>query len=312
MKQKVKIFLFHRVSPDRDIMWPPIDPILFHKIIKYISRNYVIFTVEDLFLGKVENISNIKRPIACITFDDGYRDFIQYALPILDKFKVKASMYVVTDSVISGLPPWTFIIDFLLINAKKNDLFTIAKYSNLSYKEFSFDDIKSKIKFNKILKNEMKKMLDSQRKSIYNFICQTINYLKIPDNLMMNKAEIIQIKNAGITIGSHTKSHPLLAKIENENDIIYELKESSQVIQQIIGEPPITISYPVGSYNPKVIELAIKTEYKLGLAVEQKPFKGIIQTNFAIPRIELYNENYFKSLLRIAGTIENIKKIIKT
>ncbi len=310
MQQKVKIFLFHRVSPVRDNMWDPIDPALFRKLIRYIYKNYSVFTVEELFLNYQNINKNIKKPLACITFDDGYKDFIDYALPILDELKLKSSMYIVSQCISSNLPPWTYIVDYLFVNSKKLNLNVLSNFIDFDKEQLVFSNFSERICFGKKLKPLMKKMPDSKRKLIYNQIVALFDDVEIPSNLMMNKDEIIEIFNEGVIIGSHSVSHPLLAQIEDENNIFYELKNSSDYINDITGSFPQTISYPVGSFDERVIEISKKVGYKLGLAVEQKPYIGNIEPNFLIPRIEAYNENYIKSILRLNGYIERIKKFL--
>jgi peptidoglycan/xylan/chitin deacetylase (PgdA/CDA1 family) len=48
---------------------------------------------------------------ATIMFDDGYKDNIDYAAPILEKYGCKASFYVVTDCIDKNIPTWTHVLD---------------------------------------------------------------------------------------------------------------------------------------------------------------------------------------------------------
>ncbi len=47
----------------------------------------------------------------------------------------------------------------------------------------------------------------------------------------------------------------------------------------------------------------------MGLAVDQALYNEDVHGRFAIPRIELYNESFFKTRLRIGGTISRIKRL---
>ena len=85
----IRNFLFHIVNPKRDPLWEPMDVMLFEKWIKTISNKYEVLLFEDLAFDKVK--LSKKNRYATIMFDDGYKDNIEYALPILDKYKVKAT-----------------------------------------------------------------------------------------------------------------------------------------------------------------------------------------------------------------------------
>ena len=82
--------------------------------------------------------------------------------------------------------------------------------------------------------------------------------------------------------------------------------------QGAIGAPPIAISYPVGSVNDVVVDEAKRTGYRrLGLATGQRVYDTAANADlFRIPRIELYNENWWKTRMRISGHLEIIKKWI--
>ena len=83
----MRIFLFHRVNEIKDEFWPPMRPKTFEYLIKSFSKKYHIVNLEDYLMGEYDKKINHKK-IASIVFDDGYKDFINYALPILKSFKL--------------------------------------------------------------------------------------------------------------------------------------------------------------------------------------------------------------------------------
>jgi hypothetical protein len=78
-----------------------------------------------------------------------------------------------------------------------------------------------------------------------------------------------------------------------------------------LGYFPLTISYPVGSYNSTTIEQSQLAGYKIGLAVKQKVYDPFQDSNFEIPRIELYNESWLKTRLRIENVVGRVSKLLK-
>lgn len=74
-----------------------------------------------------------------------------------------------------------------------------------------------------------------------------------------------QIKNldtAGMTIGSHTKSHPYLAKILNKQKLTEEIAGSKKIIEEKLGEKVDFFAYPFGHYNDQVIAVVKEAGYK--------------------------------------------------
>jgi peptidoglycan/xylan/chitin deacetylase (PgdA/CDA1 family) len=131
----------------------------------------------------------------------------------------------------------------------------------------------------------------------------------IPENRMMNWNDIRQLDSGGFIIGSHSQTHPMLASLQNETEISDELNKSAQRIQQEIGKFPKTISYPIGSYDERVVRLSAKAGYKYGLAVEQRFFNTGKDEVFKIPRVELYQEPWWKVQLRMNGIYSRVKNL---
>jgi peptidoglycan/xylan/chitin deacetylase (PgdA/CDA1 family) len=78
-----------------------------------------------------------------------------------------------------------------------------------------------------------------------------------------------------------------------------------------LGEKPVTISYPIGSWDERVVNASAKAGYQFGLAVEQRFYKPDTDNLFTIPRVELYNEAWWKARLRISGLYQTVKKLVR-
>lgn len=303
----IRNFLFHRVTPKRDRLWDPMDVKLFERCIKYITKNYKVALIEDVVFS---NKLYTKNEYATVMFDDGYKDNIEYAADILYKYKCKASFYVVTNCIEKNIPTWTNILEH------------IFQYTNISDIDLSFDFLTEDLKVKKLLTREerinyiiklkpfLKKISQENRTLVIDKVIQTFTDLKIPE-LMMNWNDLKELKNAGYYIGSHTVTHAMLGTMTNENEIKNELLISAKTIEEKLGHFPITISYPVGSFNDTTKRISKEIGYKIGLAVKQNTYNPNKEDLFEISRIELYNEPWWKTRLRITNTLENIKSIIR-
>ena len=78
----IRNFLFHRVSEEEDAMWPPMKPALFSQIIAFLTRRYLVVPLEQ-FLAEPDSFKASGKSIATVLFDDGYKDNIEYAAPLL-------------------------------------------------------------------------------------------------------------------------------------------------------------------------------------------------------------------------------------
>ena len=303
----IRNFLFHRVNPQRDILWDPMDILLFEKCIKYISKKYEVGLIEDLVFSEK---SNTKDKYATIMFDDGYKDNIQYAAPILAKYKCKASFYVVTESIDKNIPTWTHILEHLFQFTNKSEIEIDFDFLPPDYQTTGLSSKEERIKYVIKLKPHLKKITHNQRNKVLKRIVETYNDVELP-KLMMDWNDLRELTKAGHYIGSHTVSHSMLGTITDENEINEELVLSGQRINDELGYFPLTISYPVGSYNETTKKLSKQAGYKIGLAVKQNIYDPKKDDCFEISRIELYNETWWKTKLRISNTLENIKSLIR-
>ncbi len=70
---------------------------LFEKQIAYIARNFTVILVSEL-VRRLEEGESVAGCV-CITFDDGYHDNYATALPLLEKYKIEASVFVITSLI---------------------------------------------------------------------------------------------------------------------------------------------------------------------------------------------------------------------
>jgi hypothetical protein len=68
-------FLFHRVTTDKDEMWPPMQPQLFDRIIRQLTNEFRVVPLEN-YLAAPSNYIYKKKKLATVLFDDGYKDNI--------------------------------------------------------------------------------------------------------------------------------------------------------------------------------------------------------------------------------------------
>jgi peptidoglycan/xylan/chitin deacetylase (PgdA/CDA1 family) len=303
--ENVHVLLFHRVSPVRDPLWDPMDPVLFREVIAYVNRKFTVLSLEEYFYKERRKL---KLPPAIITFDDGYHDFIEYSFPILQEYKMPATMFVVTECIDQNKPTWTYQLDHLFFHTahlKTDQAPDITGFKTVA----SWSSKAERLQYGSRLKQHLKKVSPEQRLAVLEFYAAAFNDIQQEGNTMLSWDELKFLNKNNIEVGSHTVTHPPLATIEDDRIIEREMIDSGMKIREHLGVFPASISYPVGSYNNKVKNIAHRTGYKMGLAVDQRIYNEEKHGRFSIPRLELYNESFFKTKLRINGTLSRLKSI---
>ncbi|HMK25843.1 MAG TPA: polysaccharide deacetylase family protein [Chitinophagaceae bacterium] len=307
MGMVIRNFLFHRVNEEKDVIWPPMKPVLFHSIIKQLTRKFTVVSLEN-YLNDPGSFKG-RRKLATVCFDDGYKDNIEFAAPILKKFNCPASFYVVSDCIDKNIPTWTYILDNIFQKTKQKTIVLHHDFVPEKFKDIPLALISPEDQLIKDIKIWLKKISNQQRLLILKEIGEQCSDVPLPVNKMMSWNDIRQLGQDGFIIGSHSHTHPLLASLEREEEISAELTVSAQKIKQETGKWPQTISYPVGNYDERVVRLSKEAGYQYGLAVGQQFFKTGKDDHFKIPRAELHQEPAWKVQMRISGMYSLAKRI---
>ena len=108
----VLVLNFHRVSPDANPYWPPLTPDAFETLVAYLASACRVLTFDEL--ADDHDTAASAQPRAIVSFDDGCHDFVEYAAPILARYRLRANHNVIIHSVESGIPPWMIrVVDAL-------------------------------------------------------------------------------------------------------------------------------------------------------------------------------------------------------
>lgn len=305
----IRNFIFHRVVPVVEDHSLQVGVELFKKCVEYICTHYEVICIEDIV--QFDNLKPCKKPYACITFDDGYIDNIEYAAPILDKYNCKASFYVVTKSVDEGTPIWSYMLRCLFLKTHithiKLDLDFIP--ADLQLKLLPAP-LQQRMVYFKRLKEWLKTIPVAQKDIVLASLKAQLNDVEFP-RLIMNWNDLASLRNSGHYIGSHTHTHQALNMITNKEQLKEELTLPRQLINTNLGYLPVSIAYPFGLYNKQVKEMAAEVGYQIGIASDRHEVYIKNRHNiFEIPRIAISNESWFMTKLRITNRIEQIKSVI--
>ena len=82
--KEIAVLLFHRISDSSDLLWPAMPIKSFEKLLLKIKAKSEIISFSDLTTVK----SYPSKPLIILSFDDGYVDFYEHAIPILTLLKL--------------------------------------------------------------------------------------------------------------------------------------------------------------------------------------------------------------------------------
>jgi peptidoglycan/xylan/chitin deacetylase (PgdA/CDA1 family) len=105
--------------------------------------------------------------------------------------------------------------------------------------------------------------------------------------------------NAGMEIGSHSRSHPHLGKIQDADVLRDEILGSKKTLEAELSVPINEFAYPYGSYNAAAVAM-----------VESAGYKAARASNFGIRHSQ--NETFRLSAITAPGDLATFERILST
>ncbi len=205
---------------------------------------------------------------ALLTFDDGYVDCAETALPILKSLGARATFFLVTDPIEKRTPFWWDAIAWILKHGTR-DRFTVTYPKTLAF-SISADGRQS----------VTRACLDVVKTTFALDVDRFLDGLadaagapwdagvkrSLADRLLMTWDDVRVLDRAGMDIGSHTRTHRVLATLP-EADLDAELRAARADLERHVGRAPDAIAYPVGApvaHLPGVRAALERAGYALG------------------------------------------------
>lgn len=95
----VPILMYHSFEVENDKMIPCVDPKIFEEQIKFFAKNNYNVVGPDKIIAYMTKKEKMPPRTVAITADDGYHNFYENAYPILKKYNVPATIFVITDYI---------------------------------------------------------------------------------------------------------------------------------------------------------------------------------------------------------------------
>lgn len=287
-QNKIAVLNLHRVSTLVNPFWSPLDPKIFEELLRFLQKNFEVYLFEEL-----KSVKTAKKPLAVLSFDDGYYDFIEYALPILEKYKMRANMNVIPRCVEDGKPIWNVrLYDFL--NTAPRSLVNEIKLPEFGAK-LPDDSREAKLRYGLQISSYLKKRPRREREEIWQLIEPFLAKADFRETRMMTAEEIKQI--AGHTeMGVHSFSHESMGYEDNEF-FERDFAECRDYFTEKLNLPLAVYAFPNGSYRAEQVDFLRRSGVAHILLVEEN--FADLQTD-VFPRLTVYGDTKaeikFKSL----------------
>jgi peptidoglycan/xylan/chitin deacetylase (PgdA/CDA1 family) len=293
------IFMLHHVRPEQPGSFEPnrilkVTPHFLEEVIRQVrASGFEIVSLDEAHFRLIEG--DYGKPFVCFTFDDGYRDNLEYAYPIFKRHNLPFAIYLPTDYSDGHGNLWWLALEKVIVKVKALSVKMDGQQRRLR----CGTPAEKNAAFNTVYW-WLRGIDEATARAFVRDLCKDADF--DPDtlcfDLMMNWDEIRRLAaDPLVTFGAHTRRHFALAKLTLA-DARAEIAESTRRLEREIGKECRHFSYPYGdeaSAGPREFALVKELGLKTGVTTR----KGLIhprhaQELTALPRVSL-NGDYQKS-----------------
>jgi peptidoglycan/xylan/chitin deacetylase (PgdA/CDA1 family) len=293
-KGRLSVFLFHKI-PLLPVPLVPEDMELvrFEHMLDDVLSAFHILPLDIA----VDLLQKNKLPprSACITFDDGYPDWLLGAVPALLKRNMHATFFITTGQF-SGKPLWHERVQAAIKSVSKPTI----DLSHLALKNIRVRTHSQRQSAVRLLDQELKYLTVLRREQLINELeiqCGS-NSLSVP---VMTIEALRDLHARGFAIGAHTTNHPILTYCSSQ-EVAIEIGAVREELEYVIKGTIKGFAYPNGRPHADFSSLHVSAVKKAGYKYAVTTHWGAansITSPFQIPRFTPWSPRTFRALYQI-------------
>ncbi len=261
--RSVQILGYHRINDGGDPYLPATPVRVFGAQMEYLASRYRVLGLEQAVDGLRRD--DVPDDALVITFDDGYRDNYLNAFPILKTLSLPATIFLATAAAESRAVLWH---DRVFAAFRQTTVPSLDGFAGMPTR-YSLKTPDEKLAAeNDVLK--FLRSLDHERRSSWVDVLltelQVVGATEEP-NLMLTWPEVRAMHQAGVSFGSHTVNHPILAHL-TPTKARDEITASKAAIEERLGTRVTAFAYPGGKstdFNDEVKGIVRDAGYRCAL-----------------------------------------------
>jgi peptidoglycan/xylan/chitin deacetylase (PgdA/CDA1 family) len=236
---RLSILIFHRVLPAADPIVPgEVDAARFDRLMAIVARSFQVLPLGEAAARLREG--RLPPRALCITFDDGYADNHDIALPILQRHGLPACFFIATGFLDGGR-----MFNDTVIEAVRRSPLDVADLSPIGLDRLPVQTVAERSAAIARILPVVKYMKPEDRPAALERLLGALRPMDLPGDLMMSSQQVRALHRAGMEIGAHTVRHPILATLDDaaaEREIV----EGRDRLQVLIDAPVMLLAYPNG------------------------------------------------------------------
>ena len=291
--QSLTILIFHRVLAETDPLMPDEpDAERFAKILATVAANFSPISLCAARQCLVEG--GLPPRALCVTFDDGYADNLLVAAPILKRFGIPATVFVAS-GYLDGRVMWN---DRVIESVRRAEGDAID-LTDLGYGRHPLGDATERVSLINRLLMCWKYLPFEEREQLTLEVAR--RYAPDMPSPMLSRAQVRLLRKAGVEIGGHTVTHPILARTDAAT-ALREVADNKDDLEGLLGERLRFFAYPNGvperDFNDEHASIVRRVGYEAALTT--RPGVSTASTDpFQMPRFTPWDRTPFRFSMRL-------------
>jgi peptidoglycan/xylan/chitin deacetylase (PgdA/CDA1 family) len=217
---------------------------VFRRQMELLARKYHPVSLDDVLLFLRGEKELPARPVV-VTFDDGYADNHDVAMPILNQTGVPATFYATVDCIETGILPWP---------SRLRHAFLTTQHSQWEEPGGAVWPLNQDADRQQVFLHASDHAAKLAGQLQNQFVHSVETKLEVgppdpADKLMMTWQQVRGLVAKGHLVGSHTLTHPNMAQIKDD-EAETEMSESKRRLEQVLLSPVVHFSYPCPALSP--------------------------------------------------------------
>jgi peptidoglycan/xylan/chitin deacetylase (PgdA/CDA1 family) len=299
VRQRLSILIFHRVLPRPDPLFPhEIDAGRFEAQLAMLGACFNLVSLRDGIHGLRQG--TLPPRAACITFDDGYADNADIALPILQRHGAVATFFVASGFLNGGRMWNDTVIELIRRAPDQVDLtragFGVLRLASVAERQAAIGTLLGKLKY-----------LPLEQRHDHVELLRELIPVALPDDLMMTSSQVRQLHAAGMEIGGHTVNHPILARLDPAQ-ARREIADGKEALEALVGSPVRSFAYPNGKPGQDYLAEHARMAREIGFDAAVSTSWGAASQasdSFQLPRFTPWDQGHGRFVLRM---LQNMRR----
>jgi peptidoglycan/xylan/chitin deacetylase (PgdA/CDA1 family) len=293
--------IFHRVLPQADELFPgEVDAFRFDQICGWVQQWFNVMPL-DAALRQLHAGTLPARAMA-ITFDDGYADNQAVALPILQRHGLTATFFVATGFLDGGCMWNDKVIE--AIRRTDQQQLDLRGIGGLGLEGFALSTPQLRRAAIDAVLGRAKYLAPDWRAEVCDQVLARCG-VAVPKDLMMTSQQVQDLRAAGMLIGAHTVTHPILARLA-EDEARAEMLQSKLHLEMLLAKPVELFAYPNGKpgedYGPRDAALAKACGFKAAMSTTWG-VSSARSDSFQLPRFTPWDTRRWRFGTRLLGNL---------